>query len=1027
MEPEATFSRLIFAQTNYSFEDIPSGLSSVDACDYHAAWTSLWHPLIIDRLGFLPESKRTDQSGLDVENALILVPNASSEKLDQPLEERLAISHSTLLFSRSSARGELVKSLLRAIAIRSGDNEAGDSGIESAILGNTLARSLVEDFHAFGYAVQQVQCMARKLRYSFNLDWMVVTEQLLSSARCFASGEFDECERLLAAAYDSLSQERDRYCSQQAYLMHLVLTASVNPESSKSPIGSIFVSELNREIVSNVLATTETLEKIRSGNSRGFELLQNRLREKTLCLLGGFAKELQHTYLTEQALHRSFVQARREVQRLGLPVVTTLAPFRPSIPGCLPSIALLHGYQGALIARFSDGMIPEKEHSKLRWQETADSPALDTILGHVLDANDHEALLNFGTELAKQLDYHQVPTMVLAHWPLQVCLGFEDLLRIARRSPALGKFVLADEYFTSTSQPYWSEQFATSNFPFPVRGPSQRMHAIQCSLIRLQGLLYRAERIEEALELIKPLIKLELVQEFVSQLRELLKRCDAIAQHDSIEIEYPEKWYPELLAEVQVLQDRVGELLQTTFGTGDRFAVVHPASHPARRLVRLSIPKSQLQYTKNDRIIHACDLPGGESCELLVDIPPYGFTSIPKMESGKLDSDMPREKRSTGLFSRLFGSNHPIATPAGLLSNEFIEAQFDSTKGHLRAFYVRDQRGNRLSAMLSLVQRPLDFTTKYSENDFIALQSVSMEISNPTEASGIVSIRGGFTTKGAFGGGPQITQTFTMHKQAKWLEIHVKGSGFSASEHYPVWRMVWPSEAASLSLWAASNKSKWLQPLQANTELIEIDDAQYKLYIATGGLSIHRKYGPNQLVTALPICKDGTVDIRLFIGLQWQRPWETAIDLFQAPWVLQGKSKVVSSSPPQSAWLAQCNHPNVRMNFLASDSVLPNLGEGTLDPGFFRPESLISVLETAGKSGTAKISLPKKPTEAFKMSFTGRTLDKLEVQGTSISVPYGPKERCLLGVAYQPDDSNEMVAGESQQGIAAGNRSRELE
>lgn len=315
--------------------------------------------------------------------------------------------------------------------------------------------------------------------------------------------------------------------------------------------------------------------------------------------------------------------------------------------------------------------------------------------------------------------------------------------------------------------------------------------------------------------------------------------------------------------------------------------------------------------------------------------------------------------------------------------------------------------------MLSLVPRPLDFTTKYSERDFLALQSVAMESSNPTDASGVISIRGGFSPNAVSGssGGPQITQTFTMHKQAKWLEVHVKGSGFSVAEHYPVWRMIWPSEAASLSLWAASNKSKWLLPLQANTELIEIDDAQYKLYVATGGLSIHRRFGPNQLVTVLPISKDGTVDVRFFIGLQWQRPWETAIDLFQEPWVLQPKNSASPSSAPQSAWLAQCNHPNLRMTFLSSDLVVPNQEGGQLDNEFFQPDSLISVLETAGKSGTAKISLPKKPTEAFKMNFTGQTSDKLEILDSSVSFPYGPKERCVVGVSYRLQETNEMVAG----------------
>jgi hypothetical protein len=45
-------------------------------------------------------------------------------------------------------------------------------------------------------------------------------------------------------------------------------------------------------------------------------------------------------------------------------------------------------------------------------------------------------------------------------------------------------------------------------------------------------------------------------------------------------------------------------------------------------------------------------------------------------------------------------------------------------------------------------------------------------------------------------------------------------------------------------------------------------------------------------------------------------------------------------------------------------------------------------------------------------------LDKLEVQGSSISVPYGPRERCLVGVSYRADEPNALVAG---------NRSREPE
>jgi len=88
-----------------------------------------------------------------------------------------------------------------------------------------MTDGIEEDFFAFGYAVMQVQQMARKLRYSFNLDWMIVSDQLLQASEQFHQGNFEETQRWLDAAYDSLSQERDRYCSQQGYLLHLVLTA----------------------------------------------------------------------------------------------------------------------------------------------------------------------------------------------------------------------------------------------------------------------------------------------------------------------------------------------------------------------------------------------------------------------------------------------------------------------------------------------------------------------------------------------------------------------------------------------------------------------------------------------------------------------------------------------------------------------------------------------------------------------------------------------------------------------------------
>ena len=214
MVSESKLNRLIFAMGASSPEEVPPGCTAEQLQDYHICSTALWSPRILGRLGFLPESRRCDSSGLDVENALLVIPSLVQNKIDQPLEERLVLAGNHLLYSQSRTRKEIVDEICRLV-----DSQREDPPR------SPMTDGIEEDFFAFGYAVMQVQQMARKLRYSFNLDWMIVSDQLLQASEQFHQGNFEETQRWLDAAYDSLSQERDRYCSQQGYLLHLVLTA----------------------------------------------------------------------------------------------------------------------------------------------------------------------------------------------------------------------------------------------------------------------------------------------------------------------------------------------------------------------------------------------------------------------------------------------------------------------------------------------------------------------------------------------------------------------------------------------------------------------------------------------------------------------------------------------------------------------------------------------------------------------------------------------------------------------------------
>ena len=252
--------RSIFVVPTSSLEDLPNRMGHELALDFLNAWTSQWDPRLLVALGTLPEWKKADGSSLDLEHSLILCPQVSKSKLDQPLRERLDLGQCLLVDTEARPRTDLVKSLLASINFLDAAPDNVTSDIEPSTIDSTKAAPLLlDDFYALGYAVLQIQILARKLRYSWNIDWIMFTEQTLAAAKASIAGDADETERWLQTCFDSLSQERDRYCSQQAYLIDVVLLATTTLGAS-----------LDRQLVSDhptsLLASSRLLKSLKESN-----------------------------------------------------------------------------------------------------------------------------------------------------------------------------------------------------------------------------------------------------------------------------------------------------------------------------------------------------------------------------------------------------------------------------------------------------------------------------------------------------------------------------------------------------------------------------------------------------------------------------------------------------------------------------------------------------------------------------------------------------------------------------------------
>ena len=334
--------RSVFVIPSSALEDLPTRMGHALAADFLCAWTAQWDPRLLVSLGTLPEWKKADASSLDLYDSLVLCPEVSKSKLEGSVREQLGMNQCSVIESQSLSRFELVESLIAVVS----PPADGQTPLSQP------APLLNDDFYALGYAVLQIQILARKLRYSWNIDWIMFTEQVLSAARASLAQDADETERWLQASFDSLSQERDRYCSQQAYLLDVVLLAP-------STLGHSLNRQLDVEHPFNVIATSILLGNLKEKNAVAWTGLSQRLANKECSLVGGLEQERPHAYLSASSIVRELGHGLRSYAELGVAPPKVFTRFQPGFLAAYPTWLTQFGYTGALLAAWSGGL-PER-------------------------------------------------------------------------------------------------------------------------------------------------------------------------------------------------------------------------------------------------------------------------------------------------------------------------------------------------------------------------------------------------------------------------------------------------------------------------------------------------------------------------------------------------------------------------------------------------------------------------------------------------------------------------------------------
>jgi len=421
------FRELIVLLPCHGLDDFPLYLEGPAADNLLAAWTALWHPALIHSAGHMPTWLRADDPPAGGEARLIVVPEVSRPLLAEGWIEQAQAEGAVVLWS-SQRRGEYVSAALALFP-------------DDALRGGSVAQSLVEDFHALGYAYLMIELLARQMRYLTTVDLVQFENQTTAAAAAALREDEAAARDHLGKAFDVLAEARDRFYPTTAWLIDLTLVAPTT-------IGASLRQELEGPSAKNLLISASTLTEMERRAPDTLAALKLALAEERATLVGGCGEESEWPLLLAEQVARRLAAALREYERiLGKPP-KVFGRRRAGLSAVLPGLLYKFGFQGALHVSFDDGRFPRLTQARGRWEGT-DATAVDALFRAPLDAGRADTFLAYPRHMGGAMDHDYLATLCLAHWPGQGCPWLDDLRRAATFGPLLGKFALLKDYLAA--------------------------------------------------------------------------------------------------------------------------------------------------------------------------------------------------------------------------------------------------------------------------------------------------------------------------------------------------------------------------------------------------------------------------------------------------------------------------------------------------------------------------------------------------------------------------------------------------
>lgn len=947
-----SYEDLIVLIPSHSLEDFPAELQEAEAASLLNSFAVAWHPALLAAAKVLPRWNRADDPPDAAQRRLIFLPTNCEGWIPSGWAERVASEGCTVVRGLSD-RAEMAAAALAPLERSACDPE------------------LAADFMALGFCYLQIELLTRKMRHFSNLDEVHLQREAVAAAEAALAGDHETARTRLKACFEMLVESRERFYPVDCYLLDLCL---VIPRLADEQFRQLLLS---LKPVS-VLASARDLAEIAEKAPAQLAALREAWDRGTADVVCGDLGELPLPLMPINSVIWQLHEAQRLVeQRLGKPSVVW-GRRRYGVFPQLPQLLKKSGFQGALHTVLDDGIYPDAEHSKLRWEGT-DGTSIDALTRIPLAAEAATSALRFPDRMSESMDNDHVAAVIFARWPDCKSPFFDDLRRMAHYAPVLGRFVTLSDFFTHTDHPTRHAKYKPNEYLSPYLFQSVAREESD-PIGRYASRLARRQKLETGL--------------WFDRLHDVLVgRSPSVATPADIERaveELPDVPDAAAAGDVEGRLDQVVNASATRLadlvlkGAGDRpgYLVLNPLGF--RRIVSVELDRS-LPPPK----------PAGEQPwlqwddergALSVDVPGAGFVWIPAGEQPAPWKPSPEA---------------PSLAEENLLRNEFFEVHINESTGGIGKIKGYGRSPNRLSQQVNY-RFSRERTVVVGTGD--DAEEIKSHYAEMRRASSRVTCAGPtlgeIVTSGEIVDQQQgqrlagFTQTVRVWRGRPVVEVDIdlvvdRMPDAEPWHNYFASRFAWHDETASVTRAVMLGAHETADERLESPYYIELATPEQRTTIVTPGLPFHRQTGPRMIDTILVAPRESRRRFRFVIACDQNFP-------LQAAWDAQVPAVVVPTrnGPPragQAGWFFHLSARNVQMLGL-----FPLLAEPAAAVDAWQPAATPSaptgcgcalrLAETEGRSVSARLRCFRTPRAARQRDLRGHTLNALSIDGDAVLV-----------------------------------------